>query len=263
LREISWVDEPREAITAARPSAHVVEEITKSQARLRVRRIAGIFVGGLLIALSGGGYGLSRFMVEGRRQAQALYGDVGRGLQELKTLLNFMIFAAQDYASTPLSLESLPTFASLSSPRVVTSLMKLDFSAPKTTEGPFIGFGAIFPPGRERRAVSAIAASAKRIKDELETLWRKNAPLADRDVVELTRRLANHTCMTALSEAADRMERYHKIEDAAMLPFHLFREAGVGIINRQEYVEFVNIAEQLSKRLASLRSSAAVPAQQN
>lgn len=247
LRELSWIDESAEAVASGEPSPSTVAEIVKSFRWRRVRSRARFTVFALLIVLLIGAWGIGQFVIEGRRQAQVAYQDIGRSSSELRTLIAFMNSAATGFVRTQFPLQ--PSFEDHKSADALQKLTDMDL-AKRLRFGPLIGYGPISPPGDRRRIVTILAEGAQRVRDNLNEIRKRDLPLIDSEMPKLLAALTEDPFLEALAGAEDKLRRYHDIEDSNRQPYYIL--GSPGLAQAEAYLAFVDKAKKLRERAVEL-----------
>lgn len=247
LRNVSWLEETGESLVTGNPQSAVIEDIQRFHKRIRVRTLAAWFAISLLVALGTGGTVAGRFVIEGQRLAKVAYGDIHQSIADLHVLFRFLVFASQGYADTPLDQHRTESFSALQDPEVVACLEKLDLAKRRENVLPFVGLGPLFPPLDRRSTVKIVAAGAQQIVSDLERISRKDLPLGNRKILELTRQIATHPFIVKLASADTAMARYHEVDDSEALPYYVLRNPGTS--TKEQYLDFVRKVEQLEKEL--------------
>jgi hypothetical protein len=247
LRELSWIDESAEVVATGEPSPSTVAEIVKSFRWRRVRSRARFTVFALLIALLIGVWAIGQFVIEGKRQSEVAYQDIGRSSNELKTLIDFMTSAADNFASTQYPFK--PSFEDHKSTYTIQKLTDMDL-AKRIRFGPLIGYDPISPPGDLRRIVTILAEGAQRVRDDFNEIRKRDLPLIDDDVPTLLTALAEDPFLEALAGAEDKLRRYHDIENSNRQPFYILGTPGLAQV--EDYLAFVDKAKKLRERAFEL-----------
>jgi len=247
LQELSWIDESAEAVASGLPSPSTVAEIVKSYRWRRVRTRARFTVFALLVALLIGAWGVGRFVLEGQRQAQVAYQDIGRGSNELRTLVTFMNSAAGEFRDSQFPLQ--PSFDSFKSPDALQKLTEMNLAKPLRF-GPLIGFDPISPPGDLRPIVTILAEGAQKIRDDLDGIRKRDLPLIDSEMPALLAALARDPFLEALAGAEDSLRRYQDTEDSSVQPFFIL--GNPGLAQKEDYLAFLEKAKNLRQRVAEL-----------
>lgn len=242
LRQLSWIDESADAVAAGKPSPATVAEIVKSFRWRRVRSRARFTVFALLIALLIGAWGIGQFVIEGRRQAQIAYRDVGESSEELRKLIDFMNGAATCFDNIQLPFR--PSFEDHTSTDAVKKLEKLDLAEPCKFGPLVVDFEPISPTGDTREIVVILSEGAKLVKNHLEDIRRRDLPLIDSETPALLEALATDAFLNKLAKAKDTLENFHKIEDSDREPFYIL--GSPGLAPAEEYRDFVDKAKELS-----------------
>jgi len=249
LRSRSWIDERETSISRGEPSDNIVAEVRKNYDRRRVRTLA-LFLGlALLVAAVVGGSYVGTGYIEDRRQRELAYAEVRKELGDTKTLLRYMVFAAQDFHSADLAFgrPPYPPFARFAETDVVALLQKFDLARRASPRAPFIGYQPIMEPGDRTPAVLAISAGARRIKDAAEIVRRDRLAVASPTLIRGITRFATHNALTDLAGANEKMRRYHEIDDSEKLRFVVVGNPGV--LTKAEYLDFVSALQELSSLL--------------
>ncbi len=248
LRELSWIDESGEAVAAGEPSPSTVTEIVKSFRWRRVRSRARLVILTLLVTMLVGGWAVGQQIIEGRRLAQEAYQDVQRTVSELRTLTTFMNDAAVrfDRPNYPFR----PTYTDLKGAKVVKSLTEMNLSV-RFLFGPLIGYDPISPPGDRRRIDTILAQGARKAREELVEIRKRELPFIDDGLLAFITELSDDSFLDALVKVEDKLEQYHRIEDSANQPFYIL--GSPGLAQADDYVSFVERLEALSEHVNDLR----------
>ena len=183
--------------------------------------------------------------MEDRRQRELAYADLRTELGETKTLLRFMVLAAQDFNPEAVKFGEppFPPFSRFAEPDVVNLLKQFDLACRVRPMAPYIGYQPIMPPGDTRPAIVTISTGAQGI-NEADGIRRERLALAGASVVRATTRVATHPVAAALATAGERMQRYHRIDDSDRLRFVVI--GNPGLMTEEQYVEFVSALADLS-----------------
>jgi hypothetical protein len=247
LRDVSFINADNGTIAAGVVPTTVPEEIRKNYDRRRVRTLAVWLGTSLVAAFAIGAAYVGNGYLEDRRQRDIAYSDASAVVADTRTLLRFMLFAAQNFSSRAGDPTSQPTIHSYAVQEVVTVLERFNLAAITVNHGPFIGFKPISPPGDTRQPVAVLSSGARQLRDRFDAIGRRKLALAGGSMIDGVRGVAGHRFLRDLADAEDAMSRYHRIEDSVKLRFVLIGSPGV--TSREAYLDFIQALGRLEREL--------------
>jgi hypothetical protein len=243
LRERTWLEESAEAVFSGQPSEAVVRQIRAGHERVRVRRV-GLVLGLVFVTVvAGGGGGLASYLVEQAQKRDIAYGELRRGIGDLRKVLR-VLSGKND------PLEALPE-GYLQSAEAVARLEKLNLSSAEMRRpvGPLLGFRQS-PTGPGLNLTQIVATETAMIIGDIDGIRKRGLPLADPAVVRLVDEIAEHPFAARLAKADFHRRRFSEIEDSDVQPYYLLAAEGrPALCQNRDYLDFVDKLDGLERLL--------------